>query len=84
MVTGHDRADIGLLVFPTPQASALSPNELQAAVVEGMRKLRAEGGGSSQSPTRALIQHEPPSAEGGEITDKGYINQRAVLSNRKA
>ena len=29
--------------------------------------------------TRALLLAEPASVDGGEITDKGYINQRAVL-----
>ena len=33
---------------------------------------------------RALVLADPPSAEGGEITDKGYINQRAVLTRRAA
>jgi feruloyl-CoA synthase len=33
---------------------------------------------------RALILREPPSVDGGEITDKGYINQRAVLERRAA
>jgi feruloyl-CoA synthase len=27
---------------------------------------------------------EPPSAEAGEITDKGYLNQRLVLNRRAA
>jgi feruloyl-CoA synthase len=40
------------------------------------------GLGSSQRPTRALILSTPPSLESGEITDKGYINQRAVLTRR--
>jgi len=44
--------------------------------------LKAEGGGSSQAPGRALLLSEPPSADAGEITDKGYINQRAVLTGR--
>lgn len=35
-------------------------------------------------PVRALVLTEPPSADGGEITDKGYINQRAVLARRAA
>jgi len=42
----------------------------------------AEGGGSSQVPRRALVLAEPPSTEAGEITDKGYINQSAVLRRR--
>jgi feruloyl-CoA synthase len=82
VVTGHDRADIGVLVFPTPQARSLPADELRAAILGGLRRLRSEGGGSSQVPTRALLQEEPPSIESGEITDKGYINQRAVITRR--
>ena len=47
-------------------------------------RIAAEGAGSSQTPARALIQQDPPSPDAGEITDKGYINQRAVLSLRSA
>ncbi len=39
-------------------------------------------GGSSHRIARALLLAEPPSIEQGEITDKGYINQRAVLQRR--
>ena len=82
VITGHDRSEMGLLVFPTPQAKALPEGELQSHLLQAMRRLAAEGGGSSQCPVRALVQAEPPSADAGEITDKGYINQRAVLENR--
>ena len=33
-------------------------------------------------PTRLLVMAEPPQIDGNEITDKGYINQRAVLERR--
>jgi feruloyl-CoA synthase len=82
VITGHDRSELGLLVFPTPQAKELPEGALQAHLREAMRRLLAEGGGSSQCPVVAMIQTEPPSADAGEITDKGYINQRAVLENR--
>ena len=82
VVTGHGREEIGLLVFPTPQARALPRAELEAHLRAGLHALQAEGGGSSQTPTRALILDEPPSVDAGEITDKGYINQRAVLARR--
>lgn len=82
VVTGHDREEIGLLLFPTPQAKALSPEQLRSHVQAALRALAAEGLGSSQTPTRALLQDEPPNADAGEITDKGYINQRAVLTRR--
>ncbi|HXD40175.1 MAG TPA: feruloyl-CoA synthase, partial [Ramlibacter sp.] len=84
VIAGHDRTDIGLLVFATPQAKALPAGALQSHVLEAMGRLQAEGGGSSQCPVRAIIQDAPPSADAGEITDKGYINQRAVLDHRAA
>jgi feruloyl-CoA synthase len=46
--------------------------------------LRAEGAGSSQTPTRALLLPDSPNAAVGEITDKGYVNQRLVLQRRAA
>ena len=43
-----------------------------------------EGSGSSTYPTRVLVMTEPPSIDANEITDKGYINRRAVLERRAA
>ena len=97
VVTGHDRDDIGFLVFPNiPECRALCPGLPPDAPVEqvlsnpavlarvrlGMAALKQGGGGSSTVPARALLMAEPPSVEAGEITDKGYINQRAVLARR--
>jgi feruloyl-CoA synthase len=48
-----------------------------------LKALLAEGG-SSRHPTRALVMAEPPQIDGNEITDKGYLNQRAVLERRAA
>jgi len=84
VVTGHDREEIGLLVFPTPQARSLPEGALREHIRACLRKLAADALGSSQTPTRAIVQEEPPSADAGEITDKGYINQRAVLARRAA
>ena len=84
VVTGHDRDEVGVLVFPTPQAAAMPAEALAARVAAALRALKAEGGGSSQVPVRALVLREPPLADAGEITDKGYINQSAVLKRRAA
>ena len=81
VLTGHDRDEIGMLVFPSPQAA---PQVLAERIADVLRTLRGEGAGSSQCPTRALVLAEPPSLDAGEITDKGYINQRAVLTRRAA
>jgi feruloyl-CoA synthase len=84
VITGHDRDQVGALIFPSPQAQTLPEGVLVARIREALQALRAEGGGSSQVPSRALVLAEPASADAGEITDKGYINQAAVLKRRAA
>jgi feruloyl-CoA synthase len=84
VVAGHDRAEIGLLVFPSPQAASMTSEQKAERLREGLAAMRGSGGGSSQVPTRALLLAEPPSADAGEITDKGYLNQRRVLERRAA
>jgi feruloyl-CoA synthase len=84
VVTGHDRDEIGVLVFPSAAAAQLAPEALAHRLATALAQLRAGGGGSSQSPGRALLLKEPPSADAGEITDKGYVNQSAVLKRRAA
>jgi feruloyl-CoA synthase len=97
VITGHDRDEIGFLIFPNldacrglcPEAcDKLSVDELLAQpavrelVASGLAALKAKGRGSSTYASRALLMSEPPSADVGEITDKGYLNQRKVLSHR--
>src|SRR5262249_57530971 len=61
---------------------AIGHDEVRRAIAEGLARLKAQAGNSSGHATRALLLTEPPSVDGGEITDKGYINQRAVLTRR--
>ncbi len=84
VITGHDRDQVGALIFPSPQARDLPPEQLRRQVSEALSALQRDGGGSSQAVARALLLAEPPNADAGEITDKGYINQRAVLARRAA
>ena len=56
--------------------------KVRSAIAQGLAKLKAQSGNSSGHATRALLLAEPASVDGGEITDKGYINQRAVLTRR--
>jgi feruloyl-CoA synthase len=44
----------------------------------------ANSTGSSNRVTRAIMMEEPPSLDAGEITDKGSLNQCAVLDRRAA
>ena len=47
-------------------------------------RLWREGTGSANRVARLHVLAEPPSIDKGEITDKGSINQRAVLAHRAA
>lgn len=94
VVTGQDRNEVGLLVFPSiPGCLSLvdgefSPDELvrhpavQARLRDGLEAHNAANPGSSTQIRRVLLMTEPPQIDAGEITDKGYINQRAVLGRR--
>jgi feruloyl-CoA synthase len=96
-ICGHDRNEIGFLVFPSiagcrslaPELAADAPIEallahpaVRARLQEGLAQLKRDGGGTSTYATRALLLQEPASIDAGEITDKGYVNQRAVLERR--
>ncbi len=98
VVTGHGRDEVRFLVFPNLAAcralaglpdnadarEAIGHAAVRSAIAQGLAKLKAQGGHSSGHATRALLLAEPASVDGGEITDKGYINQRAVLTRRAA
>lgn len=99
VIAGHDRESVGLLVFPnaaacaslcpdlpagTPLATLIDDARVRAHVAAGLAALARDGRGSSNYATRALLLAEPPSIDANEITDKGYINQRAVLARRSA
>jgi feruloyl-CoA synthase len=98
VVAGADRDEIAVLVFPDIEAcrkhAGLSPDAPPAAVLadaklrdEFSRRLTSlarQSTGSSTRICRLLLMTEPPSLDAGEATDKGSINQRAVLSRRAA
>ena len=100
VLTGHDRDEIGLLVFPSlaglrslcpglgpeaPLGQLVGQPAVRAALVEGLKRHNAEAGGSATTRiARCLLLTEPPSIDANEITDKGYLNQRAVLAKRAA
>jgi feruloyl-CoA synthase len=56
---------------------------IHEALAGSLRRLNP-GGGTSARVARLLLVDEPPSLDGGEITDKGYLNQQAVLGRRRA
>ncbi len=88
VITGHERSEVGALVFlnaAAVRARGLDDTGVREHLCAAMQKLASEtGDGSSTHPVRALVMAEPPSIDANEITDKGYINQRAVLERRAA
>jgi feruloyl-CoA synthase len=83
VITGHDRTEVGALVFLSPGTKDMSPEAISSRLSTVLAQLAREGG-SSMVPRRLLVMSEPPSIDANEITDKGYMNQRAVLVRRAA
>jgi feruloyl-CoA synthase len=95
VVTGHDRDEIGLLVFPHPGSmNDTAPSAGDTGGVFGADAVRqliqtrlaamAEHATSSSTlVARALVLATPPSMSHGELTAKGSINARKVLTLRK-
>ena len=99
VLAGADRNEIGALVFPDIAAcrklapdlpadaspeTVLADPRARAHFVERLKELAKASPGSSTRVARALLMAEPPSLDKGEMTDKGSINQRAVLTHRTA
>jgi feruloyl-CoA synthase len=92
VIAGADRNEIGALIFPNlDPCRELAPDcagdiGRDARVVEAFRTrlniFARTSTGSSTLVARALLLAEPPSLDAGEMTDKGSINQRAVLARR--
>ncbi|HEX2545825.1 MAG TPA: feruloyl-CoA synthase [Ramlibacter sp.] len=98
VITGLNRNEVGALLFPLPKIRQLAPHlpadaplkeVLESAAVQdhfqGVIDELAKGAtGSATRVARLHLMHEPPSIDKGEVTDKGSINQRAVLKHRDA
>jgi feruloyl-CoA synthase len=96
---GPDRDDIAALVFPdieacrklapglaanAPPTALLDDARLRAKFASLLQSLAVGSPGTSTRVERAILMAEPPSMDKSEMTDKGSINQRAVLKNRAA
>ena len=88
VVTGQDKPFAGALIWPSPAALAGLGEDpfakLEPILKERLAAFNATAGGSSRRIGRFSILRELPSIDAGEITDKGYVNQRASLENRQA
>jgi len=93
VIAGHDRAYAAALAWVSQGEArracgagpaedvALDDPRLRAHLAAALARLNARAG-SAGRVERLLLLDEPPSMDAGEITDKGYVNQRAVLEQR--
>ena len=96
VITGHGREQVGALIFPNavacrtlagasgdvPMAVVASHPAVRAAFEQRLERYNDANPGSSTAIDRALLLTTPPSPDAMEITDKGSLNQRAVLAHR--
>jgi feruloyl-CoA synthase len=95
VLTGINLKEVGAMVFPTaavrtlsglaadaPVAEVLASAPVQAHFQTMLDELAAASTGSANRIARLILLEQPPSVGKGEVTDKGSINQRAVLHNR--
>ncbi len=98
VIAGINRNEIGILIFPRldacrafvgaaptmPAEQVLAEPPVREFFQRLVDNLFVTGTGSATRVARALVLTEPPSIDRGEVTDKGSINQRAVLTHRSA
>jgi feruloyl-CoA synthase len=96
VITGLNEKEVGALIIPAliPCRKALGLDDsatmrdialhekMQSAMAAMITDLAKSATGSASRVARAIVLTEPPSIDKGEITDKGSINQRAVLKER--
>ena len=98
LVTGHDRDSIGILGWPNLAAcknlcpslakdaspeTVIARFEVATHLQQALARFNAGQEGSSTKISRIMLMSEPPNSDANEITDKGYINQRAALLCRQ-
>jgi feruloyl-CoA synthase len=95
VITGLNEKEVGAMLFTTPAVRTLAGLAADAPLAEVLAHpkvlshfqqvvtdLAAQSTGSANRVARCILLAEPPSIDKGEVTDKGSINQRAVLKHR--
>jgi feruloyl-CoA synthase len=97
VIAAPERECVAALIFPhahacralatgldsqAPLAAVLAHPSVRAKFQDVLDRLARESRGNSRLIVRALLLEEPPSIDARELTDKGSINQKAVLAHR--
>jgi len=96
VITGLNMHEVGAMIFPTAAVRGLSGLAADASMAEVLASppvlahfqtvlngLAKTATGSASRVARMVLMADPPSIDLGEVTDKGSINQRAVLKHRE-
>lgn len=90
MICGHDRNSIGLFIFPRPdqledstvsEGAVINP-ALHSQIADRLSEMAKSATGSAKRISRAIVLAEPPSLKDSEITDKGSLNPRKIMTRR--
>jgi feruloyl-CoA synthase len=99
VITGHDCDEIGMLAVPdldacrglcpdlpadAPAADVIGHDAVRHRIRELLASFASGASGSTTRLRRAILLLDQPSLDAGEITDKGSLNQRAILTRREA
>lgn len=99
VIAGHDRDYVTVLIFPelhacrrvcpdsvagAPAAEMLASAAVRSVFETLLKEFAKTATGSSNKVAAAILLDEPPSIDAHEVTDKGSLNQRAVLQRRAA
>ncbi|WP_117192808.1 feruloyl-CoA synthase [Rhizobium terrae] len=96
VITGENRAELGALAVPFMPAlrelvgggeglsdeAVVAHPKVRAAIAERLKDHQKQASGSATRVMRMMLMTQPLRFEKGEVTDKGSINQRAVLAHR--
>ncbi|MGB1275218.1 MAG: hypothetical protein ACPG77_05660, partial [Nannocystaceae bacterium] len=95
VVAGESRDELAVLVVPnlgncqklvgSPGATLAElrvHEKVLAAIAEGLSRHNQANPQGSRRIARAVVVATPPQIDAGEVTDKGYLNQRAILERR--
>ncbi|HEX7380688.1 MAG TPA: feruloyl-CoA synthase [Nevskiaceae bacterium] len=90
IICGENHTSVTAMVWLTAQhaqrvdAQGVPEPALRRELIDVLNRLAEAAAGSSQHIERLLVLTEPPQLDGGELTDKGYINQRVTRRRRAA
>ena len=83
VIAGQDAEYVAALAWVNQAEAPRDEAALRAHLAQALRQLNQDAGSASRVE-RLLLLETPPSLDAGEITDKGYLNQRRCLECRAA